>query len=266
VEAVGTGGNPPYSFAWNDGSTTPLRQVCPTSSAQYDVTVKDTETTGEFARAAQFARASVTADVVACPGGPSDAPVPPADACVGGFQNPSIEGTPQTAVIGLWDAAGWSQCPWLGLYPTYLASQSVNPGSISIYPPATNGRSYAVIQTQGVDASVVPNEGFGQQLCAPLAAGASFQVDAMWIDPNQANSGTSDPPDTRVTLQVFGGSAPCDEAATLWTSPPLTKSWATYCVTLAQAASSVTFNGAVNDAAASALVLVDHIVPVAGCP
>ncbi len=274
VQAMGTGGNPPYSFAWENGSTNPVRQVCPNSSTSYSVKVTDKGATGEVPRPSQTAKASVTADVLACPdGGPSDAASPgvPLDACVGGFVNPSIEGTPQTAVIGLWDATGWNQCPWLGLYPTYLANQTTNPGTGPagggiVYPPPTDGRTYAVIQTQGVDAGALPNEGFGQQLCTPASAGTSFRLDAMWIDPSQANGGAGDPAGTQVSLQVFGGATACTESTLLWSSPPLTKTWGTYCVTMGQATPSVTFNGAISDASASAFVLVDHIVPVASCP
>ncbi len=140
----------------------------------------DTGTSGELARAPETAQASVAADVVACPdGGVSDAGqfVPPQDACVGGFENPSIEGTPQTEVIGLWDAPGWNQCPWLGLYPTYLANRSTNPsttptGGNLAYPDPTNGRTYAVIQERGHRGRrFFPEVGFGQQLLRPAGGG-----------------------------------------------------------------------------------------------
>ena len=50
VEAVGTGGYPPYSFKWDNGSTTATRQVCPSSSASYNVKVTDTGSAGEISR------------------------------------------------------------------------------------------------------------------------------------------------------------------------------------------------------------------------
>jgi hypothetical protein len=80
VEAVATGGHPPYAFAWDDGSTSASRQVCPTSDASYFVKVSDTGSTGEFARAPETAKATLTADVIACPdGGVSDAGAPACD-------------------------------------------------------------------------------------------------------------------------------------------------------------------------------------------
>ncbi|MGH7438687.1 MAG: hypothetical protein ACRENE_23615 [Polyangiaceae bacterium] len=69
VEAVGTGGTPPYTYAWEDGSTSATRQVCPLSSTSYRVSVTDTGTSGELARAPQTAQASLDAHVTACPDG-----------------------------------------------------------------------------------------------------------------------------------------------------------------------------------------------------
>jgi hypothetical protein len=69
VEAVATGGQPPYTFAWDDGSTSASRQVCPASSTNYFVKVTDTATVGELARAAQTVQVPLTADVLACPEG-----------------------------------------------------------------------------------------------------------------------------------------------------------------------------------------------------
>jgi hypothetical protein len=69
VEAVATGGQPPYTFAWDDGSTSASRQVCPSSSTRYVVKVTDTATVGELARAGQTVQVPLTADVIACPDG-----------------------------------------------------------------------------------------------------------------------------------------------------------------------------------------------------
>jgi hypothetical protein len=73
VEAVGTGGHPPYTFTWDDGSTTATRQVCPASTTRYSLKVTDTGTSGEFPRPAETVQVPLTADVIACPGGGSDA-------------------------------------------------------------------------------------------------------------------------------------------------------------------------------------------------
>jgi hypothetical protein len=67
VKAVATGGQPPYSFVWDDGTTSPSRDVCPTSSTAYRVKVTDTGSTGEIARSPQTVEVPLTADVLACP-------------------------------------------------------------------------------------------------------------------------------------------------------------------------------------------------------
>jgi hypothetical protein len=67
VEAIASGGNPPYSFRWENGSASAARDVCPTADTSYRVTVTDTAVTGEFSRAATTSQASLTADVLTCP-------------------------------------------------------------------------------------------------------------------------------------------------------------------------------------------------------
>jgi hypothetical protein len=73
VEAVATGGHPPYTFAWDDGWTNATRRVCPTSDTNYQVKVSDAGSSGELTRPAQTVEVPLTADVIACPdGGTSD--------------------------------------------------------------------------------------------------------------------------------------------------------------------------------------------------
>jgi hypothetical protein len=66
VEAVASGGHPPYTFAWDDGSTRAQRKVCPTSNSNYHVTVSDTGTTGEFPRPPATVAVPLAANVIAC--------------------------------------------------------------------------------------------------------------------------------------------------------------------------------------------------------
>jgi hypothetical protein len=71
VEVVVSGGDPPYSFQWSDGSTSPTRQVCATATTSYSVTVTDSGSTGEVPRPAESIERPLTASVLACPdGGP----------------------------------------------------------------------------------------------------------------------------------------------------------------------------------------------------
>ncbi len=77
VVAVPTGGQAPYTFKWNDGSTSASHHVCPTTSTSYFVKVTDTGRLGELARPAETVQVPLAANVVACPdGGASDAQAP----------------------------------------------------------------------------------------------------------------------------------------------------------------------------------------------
>lgn len=74
VVAVPTGGQKPYTFKWENGSTSASRHVCPASSTSYSVKVTDTGTSGELARAAQTVQVPLEANVISCPdGGVADA-------------------------------------------------------------------------------------------------------------------------------------------------------------------------------------------------
>jgi hypothetical protein len=77
VVAVATGGHAPYTFTWEDGSTSTARHVCPSADTSYTVKVTDTATTGELGRAAQTVQVPLTANVIACP----DAAAPPPTGC-----------------------------------------------------------------------------------------------------------------------------------------------------------------------------------------
>jgi hypothetical protein len=92
VKAVATGGTPPYTFAWEDGSTNAQRRVCPTSSSNYHVTVRDTGIAGEFPRAPQSVDVPLTAKVLACPDGGG------APACDGGGAS-TVAAQPETLAI-----------------------------------------------------------------------------------------------------------------------------------------------------------------------
>ncbi len=118
VVAVPTGGQAPYTFKWDDGSTTASRHVCPASSTSYSVKVTDTGTSGELARAAETVQVPLAANVIACPDGGSAGKC---DTLVGSISptgaNPS----------GAW-SYGWSSS--LGSMFTAFSS---------FYPPALTG-------------------------------------------------------------------------------------------------------------------------------
>jgi hypothetical protein len=94
VDAVASGGKPPYTFEWNDGVATGARELCADDDGAFTVTVEDTPILDdEFSYAGQTATARVTVDVLACG---SDAG--PDDSCDGeealGEITPDILGTP----------------------------------------------------------------------------------------------------------------------------------------------------------------------------
>jgi hypothetical protein len=67
VEAVAHGGNPPYAFAWEDGSTSATRHVCLDASATLRVAATDTAIDSEeFDYDAHTVYADVTATVLDC--------------------------------------------------------------------------------------------------------------------------------------------------------------------------------------------------------
>jgi hypothetical protein len=70
IEAVASGGNAPYTFAWEDSSTSARRHVCLDADATLEVRTTDTAiSTAEFGYAAHTAYASVAASVLDCPDG-----------------------------------------------------------------------------------------------------------------------------------------------------------------------------------------------------
>lgn len=81
VEAVASGGNPAYTFAWEDGPTTPVRTLCPDETTTFTVAVTDSPIdTDELSYEAHTERAEVTAEVLRCP---EDGGVPPIESDCG---------------------------------------------------------------------------------------------------------------------------------------------------------------------------------------
>jgi hypothetical protein len=67
VIAVARGGNPPYAYSWEDGSTQAARRLCPDADSVYNVTVTDTEIAAdEFKHDMLTAETQVQAQVLDC--------------------------------------------------------------------------------------------------------------------------------------------------------------------------------------------------------
>jgi hypothetical protein len=131
VNAVGTGGYPPYTFKWDDGSTNATRQVCPTASTNYDVKVTDTGRSGELARSAESVDVPLSAKVIACPDSG-------AKAAVDGSIDPTVywanwtsitSGTPGSAAGTLSPPQGDIEISYNG----EVGAQSAVNGSVSVF-------------------------------------------------------------------------------------------------------------------------------------
>ena len=67
VKAVAMGGNPPYQFAWADGSNEPARKLCSSQANTLSVVATDTATqTAEFRHEMQRAAAQLQLSILPC--------------------------------------------------------------------------------------------------------------------------------------------------------------------------------------------------------
>jgi hypothetical protein len=257
IEAVATGGNPPYTFAWSDGPTTAARHVCPAANASYQVQVTDTASTGELPHSAQTAVARATANVLQCP----DASTSGSALCI---TNGSFEGTPETIeafdTIPVFEAPPWDSCETNNSTYSDSTPDIVGPQTLPNYgsgalPAPTDGSTYAHL---GYQAPL--HEYVSQKLCSPMAAGGaySFTVDMA------SRAGT-----LPAQIQVYGSTSDCSRQELLWTSPVLPTQWTRYCVTLRPTADAAYItldpNGASTSPADVAFALVDNLTPVDRC-
>ncbi|MGH7438016.1 MAG: hypothetical protein ACRENE_20230 [Polyangiaceae bacterium] len=271
VEAVGVGGNPPYTFSWSDGFTAATRSVCPTSTTSYSVTVTDTGGGGELGRPAETAKASVRADVLSCPdGGAPDGDGPDGRGAVGSgvdggqvdggapdgsgplcIANPSFEGTAKAEGI---DTPPWANCTSSGLDTATI--DPTMPGSAQTLP-ASDGSTYLELSATYTFGNGVAGI-ITAPLCSTLRAGTSYSFRVDLANSNGVGS-------TPTSLQILGGNQSCDAEEILWTSPVAGTTWSTFCATLTPT-HDWSFLTLDLTAMASATLFVDHIVPVASCP
>jgi hypothetical protein len=276
VQAVGTGGYLPYTFKWDDGSTTATRQVCPMSSTSYSVKVTDTGTSGELARPAETVQVPLAANVIACPDGGS---VSGGDGG-GGFcvADPSFEGTPTPTLS---TSTNIGAPPWVACVPsgagfpnaaivTGNESSGIGAGT---FPPASDGATYL---SMNVSANAVFATGIGDvsgPLCEPLHSGVTYSlmVDLASYLPSASYTALS-------SLEILGSTASCSQGRLLWSSPPAAPTWKTYCATFTPS-EETTYLGLTGSLESDAgtmpmgttltalgVLLVDHVVPVDACP
>jgi hypothetical protein len=243
VQAVATHGYPPYTFRWEDGSSDPMRRLCPTVSATYSVVATDNgSSTGEFARAPQTASAEVKTQVSDCSS---------SNLCI---QNPSFEGT-AVYNLGSFDAPPWKPCG-VGTPDIWNETQSflgAAPG-----PKPSAGKTYLAMYHLAANNYF---ESVSQPLCAPLLAGKAYSVklDLMWQTAGAVFDAVPG------MLELKASSDACGDGQSLWKSPVAPAQWQTYCVTFTpdQAYTYLTLTGAAS--AVTDGVYVDNMVPVANC-
>jgi hypothetical protein len=163
VVAVPTGGQAPYTFAWDNGSTSAARHVCPTSSTNYSVKVTDTGTFGELARPPETVQVPLTANVIACPDGG------PAPATDGGMDVDAVEAGGACADPG---DAPWSGCmtvtvgssastSWFGMWCTQPTSSEPYSWTVCLPHSLHAGQAYSVKITYAIQSldGPVPQSG-----------------------------------------------------------------------------------------------------------
>ncbi|HEX6240521.1 MAG TPA: hypothetical protein VFZ61_06490 [Polyangiales bacterium] len=245
--ARATGGRPPYTFEWDDGSHERERRVCP---AQLPSTLR------VIARDAHGAVSSPHVTDLELP----DAACPPSPPMLC-LQNPSFEGKP-AANVGLspvFDCPGWGYCTEDDTSNTPDVVNKTIPQFIASVPDAPDGETFMGM-TEGEQVS--------QVLCEPMYAG---RVLSLQLDLRRIYIGAGVVSDTEIPyLEIWGGVASdCSARELLWASPPLTDVFTTYCAELRPSQfSNLLVLRARSDETQLAVsyMFVDNLRPVAACP
>ncbi len=232
IEAVAHGGNPPYAFRWEDGSTATNRRVCLDASETIAVSVTDTAIpSDEFRYDAQTATAEVDATVIDCPG-------PTGTICV---DNPSFEGP----APGVSETVGFNAPPWQKCTPT---PDILNEG------PVPDGNTY--LRLGGNDTM---SETVSQLLCEPMIAGTTYSL-TMQLASQEVIGG---PP----SFEIWGSNEACGQSELLWASAPATATWTEHCASLtpSQDTTHITLF-ARSSMIQVAIAIIDDFRPVDACP
>jgi hypothetical protein len=223
-----TGGGGSYTYTWGQdaGEGQGPIEVCPATTTTYDLAVASP--TSDV-----MATASLTITVIACDGGepnpmvdagdpqataPPDAATTPV--CI---SNPSFEGPVATGPVGpsglpqTTTPQGWEACS---------GTPSVDP---TVSPlPALNGKSYIGLPV-GTGTFTDSTSSLGTALCSTLQPGVEY---SFCINLGVAFTGAAVPQTPLApSLEIWGGTGPCDKAEKLWTSPAITlaNSWMNNC-------------------------------------
>jgi hypothetical protein len=259
VTAVASGGQTPFAYRWDDGSTEASRRLCPTQSAQFKVTATEASAAGvEFPAPPRSAVATLVVDVSACQDAGDDAGPPPKSGSLC-FENGSFEGTPSAALVwtaspsGLFDAKPWEDCDSSSPDSSRSTPDIFDQASDLNVPAPSDGKTYLHFGAFSQMRELVT-----QHLCSPLRAGVLYKLRL-----DLATQPDYDPGQ----LEIYGSAGDCERGELLWTSEILASGWQTYCVTLAPKndADYLTLSP-IGPQQSGAFVLVDHLVAVDGCP
>jgi hypothetical protein len=249
--AEGQGGEPPYTFEWEDSSRGANRRVC-TSDATMTVTVTVRDANG--ARSSAHSTSLEPADA----GCPQEASVPKPLLCV---RNGSFEGTAayNSGLPTAFDAMYWDTCTSSsGSNTPDIVNDSIKQW-VAMIPKATDGDTYL---------GLAEDEQASQRLCESVPGGSAL---SFALDLTRLNITAGLYPDTeKAFLEVWGGtSAGCSTRELLWASAPLTLDWQRVCITIQpqQFMDSLFLRANSDDTQlAPVYLLVDHLVPVTACP
>lgn len=257
LSAQGVGGQPPYTFEWQDGSRDAERIVCTDAlGGPLTLVVRDATGVPSAPETPQLGQTQLGQTDASCA-------VPSSSSSRLCLHNPSLEGTVayNTGNPGEFDAPPWSECinPSDSNTPDVISDTGMQT-SFSPAPKASEGLTYLGL-TEGEQAS--------QTLCAPVAGGAVryLKLDLYRLD---LSVGGAAPETEQAFVELWGGAASdCVRRELLWKSPALDHSWTTFCAPLRpqQAMENLFIRGTSDGSLPTPVyVLIDHLETVDQCP
>ena len=257
LQAQGSGGQPPYRFEWEDGSSDAERRVCVDGpDAALSVVAHDASDTLSIRQTISLAGA----DADCAQPDASDSATDAGTTSVLCLENPSFEGAPTDFFVagGAFDADPWTACtnPTTTNMPMIGNDVTSQTGTV---PPPTDGDTYLGLG-EGQQVS--------QQLCRDVRGGETVHLA---LDLARVQLGGDLVPQTeKVFLQIYGGlSVDCSQNELLWASSELKPDWQHFCVSLKPQAytTQITLRGGSDMSLPSpAYLLVDNLQPVERCP
>lgn len=256
VIASTSGGEPPYTFSWEDATTDLVRHICP---GPFPTLYSATLTDGKGREASASIRLASSLSCLGADAGaePTSDPATPR-ICL---ENGTFEGEPSVNLGTGFNVDKWRTCPSASgnnNSPDLLSSEIAPPGAMGLTLPP-DGKTFA---------GLAENESISQSLCEAVYPGdaRAFEVDLYRLP-----IGAGLVPETEAAfVRVWGGTATeCSKRELLWISPMLTAEWRRFCVRVAPGhfTDLVTFEvGSDQSLGSPVYVLIDRVRPVDACP